>query len=400
MQQMPKLWIGVDIGNTHHHIAAIDTTGQVTYSRRAANDETVLLEVIAEVTELGRPVCWAVDLTSPLSALLLTLLWQRHFTVRYVSGTVAHHMAAAFAGENKTDARDAVIIAQTVRLRFDIPQLKPSGRLLADLKVLTAHRADLIGQRVAAICRLQETLTSISPALQQAVDLKRRGPILALAQWQTPAAIRHTGTDTITDLLRRANIPHAAALAETLHTAASRQTVAMPGERAAALVVRHLTADILALAGRIADIDEQITHLLDDHPLTEYIISLPGMGPVLTAELLVHTNGMTEYDSPAKLAAHAGLAPITRDSGTVSGNHHGPRRYHRVLRNVFWMSAYTSLRSCPASRAYYDKKRAEGKHHYQALIALARRRVDVLWALTRDHKTFDPSPSRTTTTAA
>jgi transposase len=164
----------------------------------------------------------------------------------------------------------------------------------------------------------------------------------------------------------------------------------MPGERAAALVVRHLTADI----------DEQIGHLLDEHPLAEYIISLPGMGPVLTAELLVHTNSMTEYDSLAKLAAHAGLAPVTRDSGTVSGNHHGPRRYHRVLRNVFWMSAYASLRTCPASRAYYDKKRAEGKHHYQALIALARRRVDVLWALIRDHKTYDPTASLTTTAAA
>ncbi|WP_412743815.1 IS110 family transposase [Krasilnikovia sp. MM14-A1004] len=396
---MPKLWIGVDIGNTHHHIAAIDTTGRVRYSRRVANDESVLLEVIADVTELGRPVCWAVDLTTPLSALLLTLLWQRHYTVRYVSGTVAHHMAAAFAGEHKTDARDAVIIAQTVRLRCDIPQLKSSGRLLADLKVLTAHRADLIGQRVAAICRLQETLTAISPALQHAVDLKRRGPLLALAQWQTPAAIRHAGPDTITALLHRAGIPNAAVLADTLHAAACRQTVRMPGERAAALVVRHLTADILALAHRTADIDEQIAQLIGEHPLAGYIRSLPGMGPVLTAELLVHTNGMTEYDSPAKLAAHAGLAPVTRDSGAVSGNHHSPRRYHRVLRNVFWMSAYTSLRTCPASRTYYDRKRAEGKHHYQALIALARRRVDVLWALTRDHQTFDPTSIPTTARA-
>jgi hypothetical protein len=102
----------VDIGSTHHHVAAVDITGRMKYSRRVANDESVLLEVIAEVAELGRPVCRAVDLTSPLSALLLTLLWQRHLTVRYVSGTVAHRMAAAFAGENKTD-RDAVIIAQT-----------------------------------------------------------------------------------------------------------------------------------------------------------------------------------------------------------------------------------------------------------------------------------------------
>jgi transposase len=395
MDQMPKLWIGVDIGSTHHHVAAVDTAGRLKYSRRVANDETALLQVIAEVTELGRPACWAVDLTTGLSALFLALLWQRHLTVRYVSGTVAHRMAAAFTGEHKTDARDAVVIAQTIRLRGDIPQLKPSGRLLGDLKVLTAHRADLTGQRVAAICRLQHTLTAISPAVQQAVDLKRRGPILALAQWQTPAAIRHAGTTTITDLLRRANIPSAAALADTLYTAAGRQTIRMPGERAAALVIRHLTADLLALAGRIAEVDEQITQLLDQHPLTEYIISLPGMGPLLTAELLVHTNGMTEYASPAKLAAHAGLAPITHDSGLVTGNHHGPRRYHRVLRNVFWMSAYTALRTCSTSRAYCDKKRAEGKHHYQALIALARRRVDVLWALTRDHKTYTPTSTTT-----
>ncbi|MEU4788815.1 transposase [Micromonospora tulbaghiae] len=37
---------------------------------------------------------------------------------------------------------------------------------------------------------------------------------------------------------------------------------------------------------------------------------------------------------PAKLAAHAGLAPVSRDSGTVSGNHRQPRRYHRRLRHI------------------------------------------------------------------
>ncbi|WP_242625386.1 hypothetical protein [Krasilnikovia cinnamomea] len=64
------------------------------------------------------------------------------------------------------------------------------------------------------------------------------------------------------------------------------------------------------------------------------------------------------------------------------------------------MSACTSLRTCPASRTYCDRKRAEGIHHYQALIALARRRVDVLWALTRDHQTYTPTPTATRVTAA
>jgi hypothetical protein len=55
------------------------------------------------------------------------------------------------------------------------------------------------------------------------------------------------------------------------------------------------------------------------------------------------------------------------------------------------MSAYTALRFCPQSRAFYDRKRAEGKHHYQAIIALARRRIDVLWALIRDRQTYRPT---------
>ncbi|MFI5835397.1 transposase [Micromonospora sp. NPDC051300] len=118
------------------------------------------------------------------------------------------------------------------------------------------------------------------------------------------------------------------------------------------------------------------------------------MGPLLTAELLVHTAGMTEYDSPAKLAAHAGLAPVSRDSGTISGNHRPPRRYHRRLRHILWMAVFTAARECLTSRAYNEKKRAEGKNHRQAILALARRRVDVLRALIRDRKTFiRPAPA-------
>ena len=58
------------------------------------------------------------------------------------------------------------------------------------------------------------------------------------------------------------------------------------------------------------------------------------------------------------------------------------------------MAAFTAARECPTSRAYYEKKRAEGKNHRQAILALARRRVDVLWALIRDNKTFtQPAPA-------
>ncbi|WP_233599686.1 IS110 family transposase [Micromonospora sp. M71_S20] len=342
----------MDIGKTHHHVAAVDGDGRLVYSRRVANEETSLLTVMAEVSTHGRPVCWAVDVTTGLSALLLTLLWRRQVQVRYVSGTVAFHMAAAFAGENKTDARDALVIAQTIRMRPDIPILESTDRLLAELTVLTGYRADLVGQRVATLFRLQELLTGISPALERAVDLNRKGPMMVLACWQTPAAIRHAGVDRITALLRRGHVKNAAQVAEAMVAAARQQTVTLPGQRAAAVVVGQMATEILALEQRIAAVDDLIADHLDQHPLAPIVASLPGMGPLLTAELLVHTAGMTEYDSPAKLAAHAGLAPVSRDSGSVSGNHRQPRRFHRRLRHILWMAAFTAARECPTSRAY------------------------------------------------
>lgn len=92
---MAKVWVGVDIGKEHHHIAASTPTVAWVYSRRVANDERALLAAMAEVSSTGRAVCWAVDVTSGLAALMLTLLWRREVEVRYVSGTVAFHMAAA-----------------------------------------------------------------------------------------------------------------------------------------------------------------------------------------------------------------------------------------------------------------------------------------------------------------
>jgi transposase len=139
--------------------------GQIVYSARVPNDETAPLTAIGEIEAVGRPVCWAVDVTTGLAALLLTVLWQRHAEVRYISGTVAFHMAAAFAGENKTDARDAAVIAHTIRMPPDVPVLQPTDRLLAELAVLTGYRSDLVRYRVACQARLQALLVGISPAL-------------------------------------------------------------------------------------------------------------------------------------------------------------------------------------------------------------------------------------------
>ncbi len=83
-----------------------------------------------------------------------------------------------------------------------------------------------------------------------------------------------------------------------------------------------------------------------------------------------------------------GVAPTLRDSGRVNGNLHRPRRYHRGLPRVLYTSALISIRNCDASGRFSERKCAEGKRHVQAVLALARRRVNVLWVLIRDGRCY------------
>ena len=139
-------------------------------------------------------------------------------------------------------------------------------------------------------------------------------------------------------------------------------------------------------------LDAQIEATFAQHPQAAIIQSMPGFGPFLGASLLVGAGDLRAFPSAGHLAAAAGLVPVPNDSGRRTGNLHRPLRYSRPLRHVFYLSAQTSMMRAGPNRDYYLKKRARGATHSQAVIALARRRIDVLWALLRENRTWTATP--------
>jgi transposase len=388
-----QVWAGVDIGKGHHHCVVIDPDGRKLLSRRVANDEAVLVELIGEVVALADEVLWAVDVNHGGAGLLIGLLLAHDQPVAYLTGMAVHRASATYrGGEKKTDAKDAFVIADQARMRRDLGLLRPGDDIAVDLRILTARRADLVADRTRQINRLRAQLVEICPALERALDVTNRGPVVLLTGYQTPAAIRRTGTARLETWLRARKVRGAAALARAAVAAAGAQHISLPGEKTAAAMVARLAKGVMALEEEIAELETLIEGRFREHPSAEVILSLPGMGPRLAAEFIATTGGdMTPFGSADRLAGFAGLAPAPRDSGRVTGNLHRPRRYNRVLLRVFYLSAMYSLRSCAASRTYYDRKRREGKSHVQALLCLARRRVNVLWALIRDGQRYHHS---------
>ena len=109
---MDRAWAGVDIGKQHHHAVVVDDQGTRVLSRRVANDQVALVELIGRVTELAGAVTWAVDLHSSEAALLVALLLAHDQTVVYVPGVMVNRAASAYRGAGKTDAKDAYVIAE------------------------------------------------------------------------------------------------------------------------------------------------------------------------------------------------------------------------------------------------------------------------------------------------
>lgn len=400
---MPAFWVGIDSGKRAHHCVVIDQTGTVLLSKRVENDENALLELIATIAEIaaGGEVCWATDLNSGGAALLIELLAAHAQQLLYIPGRIVHHAAATYRGDGKTDAKDARIIADQARMRTDLQPVRGADQISVDLRLLTARRTDLICDRVRAINRLRATLLEYFPALERAFDYSKQAPLVLLGGYQTPEGIRRIGLARLTGWLRKRGCRNSAKMAEKALIAANSQHTVLPTQTTGSALVVRLAGQISTLDVEIAGIDAQITDLFGQHDSADVLLTMPGFGPVLAATFLANIGGnLDAFDSVDRLASVAGLAPVPRDSGRISGNLHRPRRFNRRLLRTCYLAALSSLKNSAASRTYYDRKRGEGKSHKQALIALARRRINVLWAMLRDHTIYQEPMPRITAQAA
>jgi transposase len=290
------------------------------------------------------------------------------------------------------------VIADQARMRRDLQPLRPGDEIAVDLRILTARRTDLVADRTRAINRLRAQLLEYFPALERAFDYSNsKAALILLTGYQTPDGLRRAGAARLQAWLRKRKARNASTIATIAIAAAETQRTTVPGQQIAAAMVARLAKEVMTLDTEIGQTETIIEDRFRRHHHAEIILSMPGFGATLGAEFLAATGGdMACFDSADRPAGVSGLAPVPRDSGRISGNLKRPRRYHRRLLRACYLAAQIAIRTDAASRVYYDRKRSEGKTHTQAVLALARRRLNVLWAMLRDHTAYQPA----TTTAA
>ena len=386
-----RISVGIDIAKEVHWVTAIDHEGVVRIDRKLENTPAAIASLIDKLKQLGGTVRIGLDVVGGIAGLAETMLAEAGFALVHVPGLAVNRARqGTVGGEHKSDSRDARVIAEQVRIRHDLRPIEPASELDLELRLLVGRRRDLVDGQTQRLARMHDLLVGIFPGLERCLDLTTKGPLVLLTKFVTPAELRTAGKKRLIRHLKAAGgLPNVEALAERALAAAAEQTSAIPAQRMSARLIKELASEALATRTRLASLDRELEDLLDRHPDAALIRSLPGMGAVLTAELIAEAGSLSRFRSADALAAAAGIAPVLRQSGKVRFLRR-PTGGNKGLKRVFYQSAFCSLGS-PDSRAFYDRKRREGKRHHQAVLALARRRINVLWAMLNNRQAFQPN---------
>lgn len=384
------IMVGLDVGKTTHHLVALDRHGRCLLDRPVPNAAAVLTQRLRDLQAQG-PVLVVVDQPASIGALPVAIARELGLRVGYLPGLTMRRLADIHPGMAKTDARDARIIAETARTLPDtIRALDATDALVAELALVCGFDDDLAQQWTAASNRLRGLLTQIHPALERVLgpNLERHGVLALLQRYPTPHALAQAGPRRIATFLQRHGGRQTPALATAIVAAIAEQTVVVPGTRVAGELVARQAAQLALFRDQRTAIAAQVDALVSPHPLCPVLISLPGVGIRTVARILLTTGGK-DFPSAAHLASDAGLAPVTWRSGTARRGERAPRGGNKILKDALFQAAFAALHD-PHARAYYTRKRTAGKTHTQALLALARRRVDILYAMIRDGTSSHP----------
>lgn len=376
---------GIDWSDAKHDALVIDEAGQKLASVRVEHTPAGLahlqtfLEQITGPDQKERMAC----IIETTHGLLITWLLEAGWPVYPVNPrTVDRRRSASGA---KTDAIDAYLLAKAGRADFaDLRRLQPDSELVAELKTLTRDQDALIQMQTRLVNQLTACLKDYYPAaLELFGKLQQHSTLIFLQTYPTPELAGSATREQIAQTLKQAGhtmVEKAAAhIFETVHRPSLRANAVTT--RTKSRLMLALVAQLLPLIKDIAQYDKEIERLFLSHADSELFQSLPRAGQRLAPRLLAEVgDDRARYADASSLQALAGTSPVLFESGTYSRAH---RRLGCVkpLRNALFQFAWQSTLQEEWAKAYYQRKRAEGKSHTVAVRALSNVWVRILFAI-------------------
>lgn len=364
----PAAVLGLDVGKSSHWACLIDRDGEVLSSAPVRNREAELDALFASVPA-GTLV--VVDQFRNIGSLAVRRARAAGLGVAHLPGLAASRAAGLFAGEAKTDERDAAVIARTaLGVPDSLSGVPGRGEALEAARALSSQRDHVVACATRDKNRLRAVLLESCPALEAAVDLSDRRWLELLAGFGGAWGIARSGAEG----------PQAEAAGEAAAASTAPPPALIEAENRQ---VRFLAARISEALDEAGALEAETAALLEGDETYACLLTVPGIGPRTAAQLAVSVD-IGRFPDHDHLASYCGIAPRVRSSGTSVRSVRASRRGDARLKSPLIFSCNSLVRSSGRYGEYYRACRARGMGHGRALKAVARKRLRAIYAVMRD----------------
>jgi len=384
----------VDVGAKSHHVGIANPEGQILEKFVIPHSQEGFAQFFSRVErrrwELGLPVAVAMEGLNGWSRPLDRMILGKGYRLYNVNNLKLARFREIFPGGAKTDALDVRKILDLWHLQDHLPvardvlqeapEVPPENERL---KRLTRRRRQLVNEKVRVVNRMQSDLQAVCPELQAITGDATNLWFLRFLSSQD-------------DLQELARMPQNAVLAirgigkkyaSVIFQWQKRALFSAEAEYVGPMIVADARR-LLEVLKEIAALEEAIEDLIAGSKMAQRIDSIPGFGPISSGELAGEMGTIDRFQSERSLALYVGMCPLDHQSGEYKGSKR-PRQVNRRAKAAMMTAVARHMMKVPESRAYYEKKRAEGKKHNQAVRALGRHLVRVMWSMLTQDRDYE-----------
>ena len=385
---------GIDIGKFRHEACLIDESGKqlakpLKFTNTTDGGEK-LIEFLNQRNPDNQVIVVGMEATGHYHLSLYCFLFDKGYQVNVINPIQSDAIRNLFLRKTKNDAKDSFLIAETIRIgRFSSTELADEDIL--SMRQLCRHRMDLVDYIADQKRKIIGVMDRVFPEYQHIFsDMFGKTSTELLNKAVTPEELLSIPTQELCELLKKHSRGRfGEAKAEQLRDAAKGSFGITIATAAFSIQLRQLLEMISLLENQLTELEEEIGEYL--RRMDSYITTCPGIGDVLGAVILSEIGDISRFSEPKKLVAFVGVDPSVKQSGEFIGTQNKmSKRGSPHLRRAFFLAANVAAYRDPVLSAYYQKKRAEGKHHYVAVGAVSRKLICIVYAVLRDNKPYTP----------
>ena len=403
--QAKQMWwtAGVDGGETRHRVVLLDEHGERVRSRWVANRVDKIEEAVAELVlalPAGARLRLVTEATRSLGGVLAQVATGLGLELWQVNPKALARYREVEGQPRKDDDRDAWLAARMciggVAGCRKVIDPRPEERVLSRLSRL---HLQIQRKRTAALSQLRARVLDLAPEMLgedwEGPAFGGQGMLAVLSRWPALIGLESARVATIERLLRTSTRygDRCRAMAEALKAAAGRVLLGDAERAVVAIEMRALTQELRTLATSLEEIEAEIRRCVTAHPIGRKLVAMPAVGWLTAAAQIGEVLPLARNETEGKAATYAGLTPLSRSSGKVTGRPRLARGVNKHALRANYLSALAALQNSALDAAYYRKQHArhEGhpKAHVVAILALARQRFKVIYKLMTTDAVYD-----------